>query len=885
MNATYSIFDLAPKGADRFHSCIMTGFSFDFNFFDEFVLGQLRASGVSNVLVLVDAKILNDSLKYLTSERFLPRSYSVHGVRRAGAFHPKVFALFGEKDGFMAIGSGNPTASGLGANREVWSGFHIEGSSDEKYPLFYACWEMLKRLESNVGGESKRRFEWIESSSPWLKNVETGQPKLIKVGNGTEIAFLENSKEPILRSVFDLVPNTIKKITIVSPFFDLDGSLLSTFAQQYSKADFQIVMQTATVVAPKNLEKLLHGRKSLFSWDKMRAEYNSPNEYLHAKIVHFLDSNGMEYLLLGSANFTTAAFGTMNARAKNDECCVLLKSKGAKYLEKLEIQIEKSFELNQTDMQAIISNEHEDKSDDGSLWKCVLIGAEKSGQNLTLLGHDLKAVASERVQVFDFSGDKIEELDLPASKIAESISITISSEVNIAFVQIVCRKNGRELSNRHLVQDIQTLYKSNPDSRFRRYESILARLKPNDDMVELLSLIDPTELLEKRPAKTESGTSSSKKSAAESKRKDGSGNILSHEDFQDLGNQDRERIDLHREYHTSGLGHVFEHLRIISDLTHAQQFDDVSVDEEESDDPSKSQGREDEQNECRLISRKEIDRKRRTINNSFEKYIEVLEKQLEMHHQPGPTDLALYCIMLRLLTHVTELPFEIEEEKKSVPIFPRTGLLYENSFAEVALEIIGKFSLVAQRGFEGIENPKLKEKYNDLGHHALLHSIYCISVFPTEFRDEESIPMDVWPNWIWCLFMNIRQTLSAFADSQTLQEASKYAVRRLQFESLNTKVDIAHVEQRLVEFGRWWSACSAKTGWTRFNEPGTGQKVFFDRFGFCILASNITDVSRQTQNVQLSRPGFEWCNEKLDYLSKNRFLTSKAMIFKIGSKQ
>lgn len=881
MNTTYSIFELAPKGADRFHSCIITGFSFDLNFFDEFVLGQLRSGGVSNVLVLVDAKIMNDSLKYFTSERALPRPYSVHGVRRAGAFHPKVFALFGEKDGFMAIGSGNPTASGLGVNREAWSAFHIDGSSDEKYPLFYACWEMLKRLESNVGGESKRRFDWIEASSPWLKKVETGQTKLVKTGDGTEIAFLENSKEPILRSIFDLVPNTIKKITIVSPFFDLDGSLLSTFATQYSKADFQIVMQTATVVAPKNLDNLLRGRKSIFSWDKMKAENNSRDGYLHAKIVHFLDSNGMEYLLLGSANFTTAAFGSLNTRAKNDECCVLLKANGAKYLATLEIQVEKRFELNQADFESITSSENADKPDDGKLWKCVLIGAEKSGQNLTILGHDLKAIAGQRVQIFDFSGDKIEELDLPASIVAESISIAISSVVNIAFVQIVCRKTGREFSNRQLVQDIQTLYKSNPDSRVRRYESILARLKTNDDMIELLSLIDPTELLEKRTANSESRNSKSK-NAVESRLKDGRGNILSHDEFKELGNQSREHLHLLREFQTSGLGQVFEHLRIISDLTHAQQFDDITVDEEESDDPSKSQGREDEQNERRLNSRKEIDRKRQTIENSFEKYIEVLEKQLDMHHQPGPTDLALYCIMLRLLTHVTELPFEIEEEKKSVPIFPRTGLLYENSFVEVALEIIGKFSLVAQRGFEGIENPKLKEKYNDLGHHALLHTIYCISVFPKEFRDEESIPMNVWPNWIWCLFMNMRQTLSAFADPQILQEASKYAARRLQLESLNTKVDIAHVEQRLDEFGRWWSTCSTKSGWTRFNEPGTGQRVYFDRFGFCILASNIRDESRQTQNVQLGRPGFEWCNEKRDYLSKSRFLTSKAMIFKIG---
>ena len=605
MNTTYSIFELAPKGADRFHSCIITGFSFDFNFFDEFVLGQLRSGGVSNVLVLVDAKIMNDSLKYFTSERALPRPYSVHGVRRAGAFHPKVFALFGEKDGFMAIGSGNPTASGLGVNREAWSAFHIDGSSDEKYPLFYACWEMLKRLESNVGGESKRRFDWIEASSPWLKNVETGQPKLIKVGNGTEIAFLENSKEPILRSVFDLVPNTIKKITIVSPFFDLDGSLLSTFATQYSKADFQIVMQTATVVAPKNLDNLLRGRKSIFSWDKMKAENNSRDGYLHAKIVHFLDSNGMEYLLLGSANFTTAAFGSLNTRAKNDECCVLLKANGAKYLATLEIQVEKRFELNQADFESITSSENADKPDDGKLWKCVLIAAEKSGQNLTILGHDLKAIAGQRVQIFDFSGDKIEELDLPASIVAESISIAISSEVNIAFVQIVCRKTGREFSNRQLVQDLQTLYKSNPDSRVRRYESILARLKTNDDMVELLSLIDPTELLEKRTVKNESGSSRSKK-AAESRPKDSHGNILSHDEFQELGKQSDERLDLLREYQAAGLGSVFEHLRIISDLAHVQQFDDVTVDEEESDDPSKSQGREDVQNERRVISRKEI---------------------------------------------------------------------------------------------------------------------------------------------------------------------------------------------------------------------------------------------------------------------------------------
>jgi hypothetical protein len=71
-----SVLNLIPT--DKYHSAIITGFSFDFCFFEKVILGQLHRAGVTNCIVLVDQLMLEGSLGHLTgSAKTASRGYSL----------------------------------------------------------------------------------------------------------------------------------------------------------------------------------------------------------------------------------------------------------------------------------------------------------------------------------------------------------------------------------------------------------------------------------------------------------------------------------------------------------------------------------------------------------------------------------------------------------------------------------------------------------------------------------------------------------------------------------------------------------------------------------------------------------------------------------------
>ena len=54
---------LETLGKGHYHSCLMTCYSFDFQFFELRVMHMLRAAGIQNILVLTDGPFL----EYLAS--------------------------------------------------------------------------------------------------------------------------------------------------------------------------------------------------------------------------------------------------------------------------------------------------------------------------------------------------------------------------------------------------------------------------------------------------------------------------------------------------------------------------------------------------------------------------------------------------------------------------------------------------------------------------------------------------------------------------------------------------------------------------------------------------------------------------------------------------
>jgi hypothetical protein len=93
-------------GSGRYHSCIITTFSFDFYYFEMKVMKWFRSCNIRNVNVLIDGHFYAELMRQTTGdEMHLSTGYSLYPIFQKGIFHPKIWMLFGEKEGLLVVGS------------------------------------------------------------------------------------------------------------------------------------------------------------------------------------------------------------------------------------------------------------------------------------------------------------------------------------------------------------------------------------------------------------------------------------------------------------------------------------------------------------------------------------------------------------------------------------------------------------------------------------------------------------------------------------------------------------------------------------------------------------------------------------------------------------
>ncbi|MCP3962319.1 MAG: hypothetical protein GY719_31130 [bacterium] len=109
--------------------------TFDFNplFFERLVLPELWAGGTGDVLVIADSRrVAEASSRWEDQLRHLGHRYQLIRASARGNFHPKVILRWGSEGGAVWVGSGNLTAGGWGANRELATSWRVgPGAADQ----------------------------------------------------------------------------------------------------------------------------------------------------------------------------------------------------------------------------------------------------------------------------------------------------------------------------------------------------------------------------------------------------------------------------------------------------------------------------------------------------------------------------------------------------------------------------------------------------------------------------------------------------------------------------------------------------------------------------------------------------------------------------------
>lgn len=332
---------LEALGKGHYHSCLLTCYSFDFQFFELRVMRMLRAAGIQNILVLTDGPFLEYLASMPSGREFQESSgFSIYPIYRPkGVFHPKVSMFFGAKEGMLAIGSGNLTAAGMGNNDEAWGCFHVADTAAPNAALFADAWSYVQQLTAQAQGMAAVKMGWIKQFAPWLGNLPTPAPgTLHELDNGLSVAFLTNSNKGILQQALTLIgAPAVRRIVAVSPYYDQRGLALSHLHASFPSAELQCVVEERYGLLPEKLAADVAERMTFHPWQECGPATSALPSRLHAKLVHFAADQG-EYLLLGSANVTTAGMGAGKVGAINEEASILLHHQAGNYLSGLGIK-------------------------------------------------------------------------------------------------------------------------------------------------------------------------------------------------------------------------------------------------------------------------------------------------------------------------------------------------------------------------------------------------------------------------------------------------------------------------------------------------------------------------------------------------------------------
>jgi len=486
-----NILDLIGKYSNRYSSCIITCFSFDFTFFEERVMTALRSANIKNVNVFIDGIFLEHSQENASGHEFSThRTYSINPIYETGVFHPKIMFLAGPEHGLLIIGSGNLTSSGLSTNDEIWGAFHMDSVTSKNAPVFVEVWRYLQSYLKQARGFNKQKIEWISLRSPWLKEMENNIPdSFIQLDTNQELRFIANTTSaPIFRDIQNWLPKeNIKCLTIISPYFDEQGKFLENISTLYQIEEFNCITDREFGLLPHKMGSDLRSQVRFYEWSEIVKEFDGRFNRLHAKLFHFQYDNGLEYLYFGSANATLAAFGSDTANAKNAEAGILLRrNANSNYLKELGLSIgsAKPFTL----------EKHPNKIDNRG--DCInsikfdnrIVYAEINGDFLTFY---LKEQAEKEYQllVVDNESQTIESLEIKSGSFDYKIELRISSKAK----RICLSLNEKRVSNYAIIHNVALQAKCNPDPNQKKLNELVAGISndpKNAHFFELLSHAD-----------------------------------------------------------------------------------------------------------------------------------------------------------------------------------------------------------------------------------------------------------------------------------------------------------------------------------------------------------------------------------------------------------
>lgn len=486
-----NILDLIGKNTSKYTSCLITCYSFDFPFFEEKVMSVLRTSNVKNINVFLDGKYLEHHLEEISGAFFQNKIYSLNPIYKTGVFHPKIMLLTGKNNGLLIIGSGNLTNSGLSSNDEIWGAFHLNSIESQNSALFAQVWEYLQQFIVEAKGFNAQKLDWIAQYSPWLNQLKKGNGfEFTSIENDLEINFLANTTESTLyKQLLSFLPSEkIKKLTIVSPYFDEKALFLENICSDYQIDKINCITDNVYGILPIGLSDKLYNKIKFYNWDSCQKDFDSKFNRLHAKLFHFEFENGWEYLLLGSANASINAFGSKTISAKNAEASILIRREMKhSFIKELGIELKADSTFDIRDFKK--REKAHDESTATGRYSNRIVYAEYLSNKINL--YLAKGLTNHcELIIFNAENEILDSILIESSKTEYSLSL-ITQDLPIKLYLI---NDGIQISNHCLIHDIARQSKCNPDSTHEKLTAVIDSILSNPDNSNIVQLLDYIDL-------------------------------------------------------------------------------------------------------------------------------------------------------------------------------------------------------------------------------------------------------------------------------------------------------------------------------------------------------------------------------------------------------
>ena len=318
----FSILDELRRIGSGYEFSFAATFNAYLPFYEEVMLRRLASAGCrANVLLMDGRQGAGAYTSDDTRPRFAGRDYTLIPVRAGGAFHPKIVLLVGRHKGLLFVGSHNLTVAGFGHNRELTSRFEADDDSDhEDLAVFGGAWDFLRAWAAGQPEELLAAFDDAERYVDWLRRALESERE-----SDAQARFYgaRPDGQTLWEMVRPQIPDGVKRITLVSPFFDAKLTFIKRLSKEFSPEEFVVGIDPETVDISHDAPRLLAPATNVRFVDTNRLKEGKG--YLHAKAVLFETRDSREILVTGSANASRQAW-LESGSERNAEAVIVTES-------------------------------------------------------------------------------------------------------------------------------------------------------------------------------------------------------------------------------------------------------------------------------------------------------------------------------------------------------------------------------------------------------------------------------------------------------------------------------------------------------------------------------------------------------------------------------